>query len=132
MIVSTVWDGEEIKNRAGKLVNKSSFEIGLIVEGYAKELAPVSTGALLGSIMTASGMGQKTSSTDSRPIKKPNKLNETFVGTSLEYAPYQEYGTFKMNAQPFLRPALDMAKGKAPAIVQVGAKKEFGEYLNPK
>ena len=33
--------------------------------------------------------------------------DRAIVGTNLYYAPYQEYGTVKMAAQPYLRPALD-------------------------
>jgi HK97 gp10 family phage protein len=127
------WDGDEVKKRAEKCIGKSSFEIGFAVEGQAKELSPYDTGRLKGSIHTVSGMGQKTNpKNDAREISKPDKAFETHVGTTVEYAPYQEYGTVKTNAQPFLRPALDMVRGKAPQIVMREGKATFGEYLNPK
>jgi len=35
------------------------------------------------------------------------------IGTNVDYSVYVEYGTRKMSAQPYLRPALDENKGKA-------------------
>jgi hypothetical protein len=131
----TKWDGEEVKRRAEKLAGKSSFEIGLAVQGQAKLLVPRQTGRLGGSITTSSGFGQKTEpsgqgSVSSDTIQKPNDPFETFVGTPVEYGPYMEYGTRKTSAQPFLRPALDIVRGRALTIVQAGARKEFAEYLS--
>lgn len=135
--VFTKWNGDDVKARAGKLAKLSPFEIGLVVQGYAKNLAPYQTGRLRASITTASGDGRATKpsgtgAVGSDTITPPNDPHETFVGTPVDYGPYQEYGTRRSMAQPFLRPALDMARGKALTIVQVGAKKQFGEYLNPK
>jgi hypothetical protein len=137
IVVNREWNGEEVKRRAEALAGKSSFEIGLIVQGYAKELVPRISGRLGGSITTASGSGQKTQpegagAVGTDTIKPPSDPFETFVGTPVEYGPYKEFGTFKTDAKPFLRPALALAQGKAVSIVQVGAKKEFGDYLNPK
>lgn len=135
--VQMIWNGDEVKRRAEILATKSPFEIGLVVEGDAKMLCPVDTGRLKGSITVASGDGKRTSprgngniSTDF--IRAPSDKFETFVGTPVEYGPYMEYGTIRTSAQPFLRPALDMARGRATAIVQVGAKREFAEYLTTK
>ena len=128
------WNGDDVKKRAEKLASKSSFEIGLIVQAQAKLLAPRQTGRLAASITTRSGFGQETKpsgkgavSTDT--IEKPTDLFETFVGTPVDYAPYMEYGTMRTSAQPYLRPALDIARGRALTVVQVGARKEFAEYL---
>ncbi len=38
--------------------------------------------------------------------------DEAEIGTPVEYAPYIEYGTSRMAAQPYLRPALDENIGK--------------------
>ena len=40
-----------------------------------------------------------------------------------------EFGTVKMDAQPFLRPAADLAQGKILEIVEANAKKHFLGYL---
>ncbi len=69
-------------------IAKGVAEAGEIVKGEAKHLAPVDTGALKDSITSvASG-------------------NTAIVGTNIEYGIYQEMGTYKMAAQPYLVPAL--------------------------
>ena len=63
---------------------------GLVAEGYAKKLAPVDTGNLRNSITHDVD--------DVEPA--------AYIGTNVEYAPYQELGTIHMKAQPFLKPAV--------------------------
>lgn len=66
--------------------------IGATAERYAKEDCPVDTGRLRSSISHA-------------------VIDDSYaiIGTNVEYAPYQEMGTIKMNAanngRGFLRPA---------------------------
>ena len=60
-----------------------------VVIGEAKTRVPVDTGILRGSI-----------------VSKVTH-DKAIVGTSIEYAQHVEYGTRKMSAQPYLRPALD-------------------------
>lgn len=64
-------------------------KIGLLAEGYAQMRCPVDTGNLRGSITHEVSEGEKA----------------VYVGTNVEYAPYVELGTSKMDAQPYLRPA---------------------------
>ncbi len=80
-------------------VQKAGFK----VEGDAKLITPVDTGALRNSINT-SGSSTIDSATAS-------------IGTNLEYAPYVELGTSKMRSQPFLQPALQKNKKTATKIV---------------
>jgi hypothetical protein len=128
------WDGDIIKRRAAELMKKSTFEIGLFVEGQAKALSPVKHGRLKGSITTASGSGEKTSpsgpgSVASDTITPPPGQFDVYVGTPVEYAPYIEYGTVRSEAQAFLRPALDIAYGRVPTVVEKNGKIYFEEYL---
>lgn len=62
----------------------------LIIQNEAKQRAPYKTGTLRRSIHTE--MRSKA---------------QAVVGTDVEYAVYQEFGTSKMKAHPYLRPALD-------------------------
>lgn len=62
---------------------------GLVAEGYAKKLAPVDTGNLRNSITHDVDDGESA----------------VYIGTNVEYAPYQELGTIHIKAQPFLKPA---------------------------
>ena len=64
-------------------------EIGLQAEGYAQLKAPKKTGRLQNSISHA-----VTASEDS-----------VYIGTNVEYAAYQEFGTSKIPPHPYLRPA---------------------------
>jgi hypothetical protein len=124
------WDGDKIRERAKALMSKSTFEIGLFVEGQAKLLSPVKTGRLKGSINTSSWDGQETSPANSEDkISKPSGTFDTHVGTNLEYAPYIEYGTVNSEAQAYLRPAVDIAYGRVPTIVEKNGKVYFAEYL---
>lgn len=59
----------------------------------AKQNAPVDTGRLRSSITY-------------NMVELPGQLPKAVVGTSVQYAPFQEFGTEDMPAQPFLRPAL--------------------------
>lgn len=46
------------------------------------------------------------------------KVNaDYYVGTDVHYAPYVEFGTYKMQAQPFLRPSADEVRGNLTDIV---------------
>ena len=75
-----------MKNEA---VKKALVIIGLKAEKYAKEECPVRTGRLRNS------------------ISHDNDGQTVYVGTNVEYAPYVEMGTWKMDAQPYLRPSIE-------------------------
>lgn len=143
--VTTKWNGPKVKVIGNKVISDSTYKIGLVVEGQAKELAARRYGYLAASINTQSkdkgddvespGKYAKESPPTGhnintfRKITKPNNDNDTLVGTAVDYAPYQEFGTVKMDAAPFLRPALDLAQGKSLNIVEVEGKRQFKEYL---
>lgn len=63
--------------------------MALEIEAEAKRLCPVRTGRLRASIHTG-------------------KIRDRvyFVGSNVEYAPFVEFGTRKMTARPYLRPAV--------------------------
>jgi len=70
-------------------------EVAFFIEKEAKRICPVDTGRLRASITT----------------EKVDRLAYA-VGTNVEYAPYVEFGTYKMRAQPYLRPAMELARMK--------------------
>lgn len=88
------------------------LETAINVTAQAKDLAPVDTANLKGSIMWQSANQQggygEGSSTESNKLTSPIPKGGAIVGTACEYAVYQEYGTRKMFAQPYLRPAVDI------------------------
>lgn len=69
------------------------------IEG-AQSTVPVATGALRDSIES----GDKTE-------------NSIEVGASVEYAPFVEFGTTRMVAQPYLGPEADRMQSEAPRIL---------------
>jgi HK97 gp10 family phage protein len=60
------------------------------IEATAKSICPYDTGALQESILSES-----------------EGLKAT-ISPSMDYAGYVEFGTYKMSAQPYMRPAADM------------------------
>jgi HK97 gp10 family phage protein len=80
---------------AGKYLKRQ----GLRVQRLAKRNCPVDTGRLRSSITEALG-------SDSQGLVER-------IGTDVEYALHVEFGTKRMRAQPFLRPALDAVKDSA-------------------
>jgi len=68
--------------------------IVLQIERDAKSIAPVDTGNLRASI-------------ESRVIRNNDGKITGVVGSNVKYAPFQEFGTSKMGAQPYLRPAVE-------------------------
>jgi HK97 gp10 family phage protein len=80
----------ELAARLPKAVGEIVQETILGIETQAKIKVPVDTGALRASIqseMTGETSGQ--------------------VATNIEYAPYQEYGTSRMAATPYMTPAAE-------------------------
>jgi HK97 gp10 family phage protein len=82
------------------------------VKRAAKDLVPVDTGALKGSIRH----------------KLFSKEQTGVIYTTLEYAPHQEFGTRYMPAQPFMRPAMNMHR----AGIQQSLKKFMREEIAKK
>lgn len=88
------------------------------IEKRAKELAPYETGALRNSIYTVTqkedGYGKAQSAAKSanpgvmtNPHPTPTGNIIANVGPCVNYAEYQEFGTSKMGAQPYLTPAVE-------------------------
>lgn len=88
------------------------------IEKRAKELAPKDTGALRNSIYTVTqredGYAAAQSAAKSanpgvttNPHPTPTGKVIANVGPCVDYAEYQEFGTSKMGAQPYLTPAVE-------------------------
>lgn len=94
-------------------LDKTLLESVVFATAQAKALAPVAEkdgGRLRQSIgwKTAKMTGGFEAS-DIFSIKPLDK--QAYIGASVPYAIYQEFGTRFMVPQPFLRPAIDIAKG---------------------
>ena len=93
---------KESRARAVQAVAKAAYDI----EGQAKAVVPVDTGNLKNSIQTESGDSDLTK----------------YVGPHTDYAVHVEYGTYKMRAQPYLRPAAERVRPGFIAAMQQIAK----------
>ena len=104
-------------------------EIGLLAEGYAQGYCSVDTGRLKNSInhATALGVGEDAYTDNNgkaytgRSGKSMPDAYTCYIGTNVEYASYQEFGTSKIDAanhdRGFLRPAISNHIGKYESIV---------------
>ena len=81
----------ELERGGGEIVRKAALDI----EGNAKTFAPVDTGTLKSSI----------AATNTGPLS-------AIVGTPVEYAVHQEYGTVHQSGTPFMRPAVERVRPK--------------------
>jgi HK97 gp10 family phage protein len=91
--------------------NRLLHSIGKAVEGQATDLAPVKTGNLANSIN----------------YRVSAQAHSVSIGTPVEYGIYQELGTRRMSAQPYLEPAF---VAMLPDI-RAKARKEYGEIDRP-
>lgn len=97
-ITMSVRGGEQLRRNLARLAGaerrqaqRDGLEAGArIVETYAKIAAPVDTGFLRSSITVD----------EVTPM-------EAIIGPHTDYAEHVEFGTSRMEAQPYMRPALD-------------------------
>ena len=84
----------EVERRLDEAVERALTAIGANAENYVRDNAPKDTGRLQNSITSRIDMSD----------------NSVTIGTNVEYAPYQELGTSKMEAanhgKGFMRPAI--------------------------
>ena len=95
------WYGDKYVKSVNDAKRLGLTGAAMVVQGSAIALSPVKTGNLRGSINF-----------------KVDSADEARVGTNVEYAPYVEYGTRKMAAQPYLRPALDNNKKQIENMIK--------------
>lgn len=81
------------------------------IDDAASALAPVDTGKLQISVITGTQLtrAQRSSAYRSGSLG----VAEVHVGTALSRGMFQEFGTYKMPASPFMRPAWDNEKGRS-------------------
>jgi HK97 gp10 family phage protein len=92
-----------IESQIAKAFSELVRKTALAIEAGAKQLAPVDTGFLRNSLTTE--------------INEPLKAT---VGTNVEYAKYQEFGTRFQKGKAFLTPAFDEEKkGFESAVAQI-------------
>ena len=112
-VKSAVADGKAISN----------LMIGAAIASQAKLLAPVDYGQLRNSLSASNTSrtellnnmaGEKADALDTQGLKE----DEVYAGSNSDHAIFQEYGTVKQPAQPYLRPAMEaIVQRKDPAEI---------------
>ena len=93
---------DEVQQAAHQAELNALLICALIAESYAVKKCPYDTGRLRGSI--------------SHGVSEEEMCG--FIGTNVEYAPYVEYGTIKMKARPFFKPAVNDHQDEYRAIIE--------------
>lgn len=92
-------------------IANDALKTGMIVlESGSKAEAPVDSGRLRSSI-------------GSQVIKGPGSEIIGKVGSKVEYASYQEYGTRFQPGKPYLRPTLEKERGRVVDLFKKGIEK---------
>lgn len=95
LVIDLKGAGREAASKARPVVHKAAND----VQAHAQAAAPVDTGYLKGSI----GIDKAGNAYYAQAV----------IGPTAHYAPYVEYGTYKMRPQPFMGPA---AAAVAPSL----------------
>jgi hypothetical protein len=112
--------------RADRFISALAFRL----EGYAKDFAPVMYGALKNSIFTrtsktdglsaaiAAALAKNPAVTCGDPTPGTPPLGTAYVAPSVDYALWQEIGTSRMAAQPYMTPAVERTNGDIPELAK--------------
>jgi len=120
------WDTRKLEKEVEFTTEQKMIKAGFMIEKDAKHFVKVDTGRLRSSISvnwTGSEMAEgkienKAKSGDGvkQPTSKPDEFT-VVVGTNVDYAIAQEYGTSKQSGKPYLRPALEKNLGKIKQLL---------------
>ncbi len=112
-VKTAVANGKEISN----------LMIGAAIASQAKLLAPVDMGQLRNSLSAISfDEMELLNDSDGEKAKQLSTLGlkdgEVYAGSNSDHATFQEYGTVRQPAQPFLRPSVELVvQQKKPAEI---------------
>lgn len=103
----------EVINAMKEKVEQAWAAVGETAAARSADVAPVDTGRLKNSISWATEHYDGGRDADSTPLERPEP-NKCYIGTNVEYAVYQEFGT---------------SHGvKAKHFLEFGANSTFGDY----
>jgi HK97 gp10 family phage protein len=112
--------------KAEKDANISVLETAFLIESDAKRNTPVQTNRLRSSIHvqqkddTVYRYTDKKGKSYNGTLRIDLKKDEVAVGSNVEYAPFIEFGTKHMSAQPYLFPAF--RKNMKKLVIKLKAK----------
>lgn len=117
---------------AAKAALRSGLRAGAnLMLKAAKARAPVDTGLLQKSLKVIAMKRSRKAKGRIGLIIGTNSKNNLFVGKTF-YAGMQEYGTSKMPARPFMRPAFDATKDAAIEVIKTKVATEVEKRLGAK
>ena len=103
LYVTVVEDNtDKVLTAMRKAILSGLESVGKRAQGYAQDIVPVKTGNLQASIRYNVDEDGYT----------------VYIGTNVSYAAYVEFGTIKMDAQPYLRPAAQNHGSEYRAILE--------------
>ena len=105
------WYGVERLKEINDKVKKGMDDSRMLVEGDAKRMCPVDTGHL------RAFLSSKIEVSTDTEIVADIGYKTSWVNW-VPYAPFQELGTSKMAAQPFLFPALEANKSRIKDLLK--------------
>ena len=111
------------KDAVDNSVRMSNMQIGVAIASQAKLLAPVDMGQLRNSLSAISfDEMELLNDSDGEKAKQLSTLGlkdgEVYAGSNSDHATFQEYGTVRQPAQPFLRPSVELVvQQKKPAEI---------------
>lgn len=102
---NVTWSGldnlmAELGATAGATIEASALAMKTTtgnVQSHAKQIAPKRTGFMANNILV-------------EPVKKTATSVTGIVNAKADYSSFVEFGTYKMSAQPFIRPAVSAAQ----------------------
>lgn len=110
---------EDMNNRIARAATAAG---AVVIRDAAKQKAPVRTGNLKKNIIVKRlPKGESSLTSEHIVTVRKGKLTKKQQASGLNdafYAQFVEYGTAKMPAQPFLRPAYDQNKEKAVQAIK--------------
>ena len=121
MSIEVISHVRQVENATENAMKRAARMIGGSVAGHAIERCPVDTGLLRNSITFALGgeapqkqvyyddSKEQSGEYDGVATKDEDNEITVYIGTNVQYAPYQELGApnIHLNARPFLRPAME-------------------------
>lgn len=121
---------EEVKEAAAQAVEAALEAVGVQAAGYVSPLAPADTGLLRNSITWAldggspaiseyaSDDGTKKGTYSGTMPKDGKNERSVYIGTNVEYAAYQEFGTSRIDAKHYIQRGVQNHKSEYNEIIK--------------
>ena len=103
-------------NIVAPFLRDASMKSALAIEGSAKEVTPVDTGRLRGSIATSLGVRDKGIS--------------SIIQTNVFYAIFVHEGTARMKGRPFMKQGVEKVMGRIEGYYKEATEKALQEVAN--